>query len=49
MLRGYLSKVQPYADIKEFVNGFQKKMFFKRLREVLFWGTRGHALHSKKV
>ena len=36
MLRGYLSKVQPYADIKEFVNDFQKKMFFKRLREVLF-------------
>jgi len=36
MLRGYLSKVQPYDDIREFVNDFQKKMFFKRLKEVLF-------------
>lgn len=36
MLKGYLSKVQPYEDIKEFVHDFQKEMFFKRLREVLF-------------
>jgi len=36
MLKGYLSKVQPYEDIKEFVNDLQKKMFFKRLRDVLF-------------
>jgi len=36
MLKGYLSKVQPYDDIKEFVHDFQKKMFMKRIKEVLF-------------
>ena len=36
MLKGYLSKVSLYEDIRQFVPFFQKKMFFKRLREVLF-------------
>jgi len=36
MLKGYLSRVSLYDDIREFVNDFQKKMFFRRLREVLF-------------
>lgn len=36
MLKGYLSRVSLYEDIKDFVHDFQKKMFFKRLREVLF-------------
>ncbi len=36
MLKGYLSKVSLYDDIREFVHDFQKKTFFKRLREVLF-------------
>lgn len=36
MLKGYLSKVSLYEDIRQFVPFFQKKMFFKRLKEVLF-------------
>lgn len=36
MLRGYLSRVSQYEDISGFVLEHQKKMFFKRLREVLF-------------
>lgn len=36
MLKGYLSEVSWYDDIREFVHDFQKKMFFRRLREVLF-------------
>lgn len=35
MSRGYFSKVPVYEDIKEFVPSFQKKMFFKRAKEVL--------------
>lgn len=37
LLKGYLSKVsQRYDDIKDFVLKFQKKMFMKRIKEVLF-------------
>lgn len=36
MLKGYLSEVSLYEDVAEFVNDFQKKTFFRRLREVLF-------------
>ena len=36
MLKGYLSKVSLYDDIKKFVNAFQKRVFFERLSEVLF-------------
>ena len=36
MLRGYLTTVSQYEDIKNFVPKLQKKMFLKRLREVLF-------------
>jgi len=37
LLKGYLAKVsQLYDDIKDFVLKFQKKMFMKRIKEVLF-------------
>jgi len=36
MLKGYLSKISLYGDIEGFVPCFQKKMFFERLRELLF-------------
>jgi len=36
MLKGYLTTVSQYEDIKNFVARLQKKMFLKRLREVLF-------------
>ena len=37
LLKGYLSKVsQRYDDIKDFVLKFQKKMFMKRIKEILF-------------
>lgn len=35
MLRGYLSKVCLYEDIRRFVPNFQKKIFSARLKEVL--------------
>jgi glycosyltransferase involved in cell wall biosynthesis len=36
-LKGYMSNVsEQYEDLKEFVPSFQKKMFLKRLKEVLF-------------
>jgi len=35
MLKGYLSKVPIDEDVGKFVSRFQKKMFFRKLREVL--------------
>jgi len=36
MLKGYLSKAPLYEDVKDFVHDFQKRVFIRRLREVLF-------------
>lgn len=35
LLNGYFSDVEKYEDIEDFVSVFQKKQFWKRLREVL--------------
>ena len=35
MLKGYLSMVPMYKDIKEFVLNFQKRIFLKKMKEVL--------------
>jgi len=39
MLKGYLSKAPLYEDIKDFMHDFQKKVFIRRMKEVLFRGV----------
>jgi len=35
LLRGYFSDVEKYRDVKDFVPAFQKRQFWRRVREVL--------------
>lgn len=38
LLKGYFSDISLYDDIKEFVRCFQRKIIFRRIKEVLFGG-----------